>query len=158
MPWRDGRAAEGACLENMFGVTPNVGSNPTPSASELQVNKWKVSRVAKPATCQLGTFNKSLGRCQSGRMGPPAKRLPGRNPRSQVRILSSPPLRERVPKGTRFSFRRTPPLRGWYSDPVLPATTRTRSVRSAFLFPQRRRDKREENGGKKKEENSLFQT
>src|SRR6266498_1150795 len=32
-----------------------------------------------------------LGRCQSGRMGPPAKRLPGRNPRSQVRILSSPP-------------------------------------------------------------------
>ncbi len=31
-----------------------------------------------------------LGRCQSGRMGPPAKRLSGGNARSQVRILFSP--------------------------------------------------------------------
>jgi hypothetical protein len=52
-----------------------------------------------------------LGRCQSGRMGPPAKRLPGRNPRSQVRILSSPPQETRSIRGA-FSFSITRPHKG----------------------------------------------
>ena len=40
--WRDGRAAEGACLENMFGVTPNVGSNPTPSARRFAIDDLQI--------------------------------------------------------------------------------------------------------------------
>ena len=71
-------------LKTCLGHT-NVGSNPTPSAeSRLQVYKLEGSNKHEP-------FAHTMGRCQSGRMGPPAKRLPGRNPRSQVRILSSPP-------------------------------------------------------------------
>lgn len=30
--WRGGRVVEGARLESVFGVTADVGSNPTPSA------------------------------------------------------------------------------------------------------------------------------
>ena len=31
--WRDGRADEGACLENRYALKRIVGSNPTPSAN-----------------------------------------------------------------------------------------------------------------------------
>src|SRR5512142_3317318 len=96
--WRDGRAAEGACLENMFGESQRGFESHSLRQTILDLRFWI-------SDCQSKIVNlKSkieLGRCQSGRMGPPAKRLPGRNPRSQVRILSSPPLknalgRERV--------------------------------------------------------------
>src|SRR5215210_2960446 len=75
-------------LKTCLGHT-NVGSNPTPSAESYKFAGFQVAQ----GTCQhsnLKTFKQNLGRCQSGRMGPPAKRLPGRNLRSQVRILSSP--------------------------------------------------------------------
>jgi hypothetical protein len=77
-------------LKTCLGHT-NVGSNPTPSARQLQVHKLKVYSWTNLQLVNLELSNRILGRCQSGRMGPPAKRLPGRNPRSQVRILSSPP-------------------------------------------------------------------
>src|SRR5512133_867159 len=85
--WRDGRAAEGACLENMFGSHQRGFESHSLRHTSIQVVTSSIvhSKVIKIATTQ------NLGRCQSGRMGPPAKRLPGRNPRSQVRILSSPP-------------------------------------------------------------------
>ncbi len=66
--WRGGRAVYGSGLENHRTQQGTVGSNPTPS----------VRRVHQ------------LGRCQSGRSGPPAKRLYEGNFVSQVRILSSP--------------------------------------------------------------------
>src|SRR5512134_3570193 len=79
-------------LKTCLGHT-NVGSNPTPSAEGCRLTSWKVQSCMgmnlQPVNLKLSNLN--MGRCQSGRMGPPAKRLPGRNPRSQVRILSSPP-------------------------------------------------------------------
>jgi hypothetical protein len=77
-------------LKTCLGHT-NVGSNPTPSALSCKQN---------------------LGRCQSGRMGPPAKRLLGRNPQSQVRILSSPPHENTSEFETCFRFQSHAPLRG----------------------------------------------
>jgi hypothetical protein len=74
--WRDGRAAEGACLENMFG-SHQRGFESHSLRWELQVCMLTGFQVAQ-RTCQhsnLKTFNPNLGRCQSGRMGPPAKRL-----------------------------------------------------------------------------------
>ena len=67
-------------LKTCLGHT-NVGSNPTPSARRFAIDDLQIVNLQ----AQI-----ELGRCQSGRMGPPAKRLPGRNLRSQVRILSSP--------------------------------------------------------------------
>ena len=77
-------------LKTCLGHT-NVGSNPTPSAIGCRLTSWN--------------FQTILGRCQSGRMGPPAKRLLGRNPQSQVRILSSPPEPRTRPLGARFRVR-----------------------------------------------------
>ena len=67
-------------LKTCLGHT-NVGSNPTPSARRFAIDDLQIVNLQAYI---------ELGRCQSGRMGPPAKRLPGRNLRSQVRILSSP--------------------------------------------------------------------
>src|SRR5262245_32211942 len=83
-------------LKTCLGHT-NVGSNPTPSAQRLVIAR-RVPFLTKQSNREIGDYfarnDKTYwGRCQSGRMGPPAKRLPGRNPRSQVRILSSPPQR-----------------------------------------------------------------
>ena len=75
----------------------NVGSNPTPSARRFTILDLRLPIENRQhlhlRQVQVSAIVNPLGRCQSGRMGPPAKRLPGRNPRSQVRILSSPPLR-----------------------------------------------------------------
>src|SRR5690606_18136636 len=67
--WSDGRVVEGGGLENRCGVYVTGGSNPSRSANHTTSYR---------------------GRCQSGRLGPPAKRLTVMS-RSQVRILSSPP-------------------------------------------------------------------
>src|SRR5574339_67677 len=52
--WRDGRAAEGACLENMFGESQR-GFESHSLRCELQVNKLKVRRSSARefATCKL---------------------------------------------------------------------------------------------------------
>ena len=111
--WRDGRAAEGACLENMFGSHQRGFESHSLRSPSIVVTTSVVhgrsdyiclichelpsnSKITGGAR-EVATTSKYLGRCQSGRMGPPAKRLPGRNPRSQVRILSSPPQKKRVP-------------------------------------------------------------
>ena len=52
--WRDGRAVEGACLENRYRETYR--------GFEPHFLRWVLTTVY-------------LGRCQSGRMGPPAKWL-----------------------------------------------------------------------------------
>ena len=62
---RGGRAVDGGCLENSRAKAPGVRIPPSPSRC--------------PA----------LGRCQSGRMGPPAKWV--RSNPSRVRIPPSPP-------------------------------------------------------------------
>ena len=99
-------------LKTCLGNT-NVGSNPTPSAVSCKFACGQVFRLHHERvhiqTWELS--NSTLGRCQSGRMGPPAKRLLGRNPQSQVRILSSPPQHETRPSG-RVLFSAAGPRRG----------------------------------------------
>ena len=115
--WRDGRAAEGACLENMFGSHQRGFES-----HSLRQNKYLVVTTLVVHKERLKSLQRNnLGRCQSGRMGPPAKRLPGRNPRSQVRILSSPPLYETRSVRDAFLFGRTPPS-GDGIESFLPAT------------------------------------
>src|SRR5215211_8338206 len=62
-------------LKTCLGHT-NVGSNPTPSADHPPVVTTLRSalRVSRPKHKRLKSLlRKNLGRCQSGRMGPPAK-------------------------------------------------------------------------------------
>ncbi len=134
---RDGRAAEGACLENMFGRKPNVGSNPTPSALSYRLACGKVFRLCR--TCQhsnLKTFKLNPGRCQSGRMGPPAKRLLGRNPQSQVRILSSPPHKNTSKFAACFCFQSQALIERMIFESCrqVPATRRRVLSRARFCF------------------------
>ena len=60
-------------------------------------------------------------------MGPPAKRLPGRNPRSQVRILSSPPQQTRSATSA-FCFRSHVPIEGM----IFESCARLSATRNAF--------------------------
>ena len=92
--WRDGRAAEGACLENMFGSHQRG----------FESHSLRQTIFDYQSESKTVSLKSSLGRCQSGRLGPPAKRLPGRNPRSQVRILSSPPRKTRSRQRRRARF------------------------------------------------------
>jgi hypothetical protein len=64
--WRGGRAVDGGCLENSRAKAPGVRIPPSPSGQ-------------------------CMGRCQRGRMGPPAKRLRGLKSPSRVRIPPFPP-------------------------------------------------------------------
>ena len=68
--WRGGRAVDGGCLENSRAKAPGVRIPPSPSGQHR-------------------------GRCQRGRMGPPAKRLRGLKSPSRVRIPPFPPRQAR---------------------------------------------------------------
>src|SRR5215210_3231171 len=120
-------------LKTCLGHT-NVGSNPTPSAIQSVVTTFLAPFVRTVQSSNQKRLKSRLhtiwggarvvewGRLLSGYRG----EILGR------RFESCPPRHtEHVRKGV-FLFGRTPPLRGWYSNSVLPAT-----LRSAFL-PRRR--------------------
>src|SRR5512144_2229918 len=99
--WRDGRAAEGACLENMFGSHQRGFE----SHSLRQIDFGFLIANLKSIIIKLhsnwgGARVVEWGRLLSGYRG----EILGR------RFESCPPRhRRRVPYGTRFSFGRTPP-------------------------------------------------
>jgi hypothetical protein len=128
--WRDGRVDDGDGLENRCGRKVTGGSNPSPSAV-------------------------TLGRCQRGRLGPPAKRLRGQKAPSRVRIPASPlspsaracSSMDRAPlyesEGCGFESRQARQIRPGNrvfackcARPSLPAKTRFLSV-GAFKCPMR---------------------
>src|SRR5262249_23679629 len=53
--WRARLVADGGGLENRFGFTPDVGSNPTPSAKDLRRNAALPAAPQRPASHSTGS-------------------------------------------------------------------------------------------------------
>ena len=64
--WRDARVAESDGLENRCGLTPTVGSNPTPSAQEPSADRLGGSPGAsvvssyRPRCCRRGGLRQQV--------------------------------------------------------------------------------------------------